>query len=191
MDWFEEMYRKYCNDLPVLDVGCGHKKAFNFPYTKVDKFIVSNKKKIEADYYLDFCDMPVFEDGKFAFVRACECIEHTRTPGKALNEWVRVLKVGGIIAIGYPGNIPKFTKEVAEEMERRVKALTVSEEEYIKIGGDITHIVETPDGKKCIDVHFGLCTTVEMKLFIPSNLVILEEKEQGTHCYIVLKKEEQ
>ena len=56
-------------------------------------------KKINKEYICDATDLSPVGDDKYDFVAASHVIEHIANPIKAIREWQRVLKDGGILLI--------------------------------------------------------------------------------------------
>jgi len=95
---------KYCEKGKGLDLGCGwikcHENATGmdvYPYDSVE--IVGN-----------CADLHMFKDNELDFIVNSHLLEHLPDTCAALEEWKRVLKPGGILAIAVPdGEIkPKY-----------------------------------------------------------------------------------
>ena len=71
-----------------LDIGCG-----SDPYPGAETF---DKKDGDAH------DLSKFKDGSFQWIHSSHCLEHLEDPGKALQEWFRVLAPGGHMIITVP-----------------------------------------------------------------------------------------
>lgn len=67
----------------------------------VDKFEVYIGSPCKADYYGDVVDLP-FLDNSLDYIANSHVFEHTANPVKALVEWYRVLKPGGIVYLVIP-----------------------------------------------------------------------------------------
>ena len=68
-------YYKYCNKLPVIDIGCGTIKYFDFDYVRFDRSKVyvmwGDSMKLTTTHYGDFHDMSEFKDNHFEYVICC------------------------------------------------------------------------------------------------------------------------
>jgi ubiquinone/menaquinone biosynthesis C-methylase UbiE len=94
----------------VLDCGCG--TGFNHSSFKGSRLVVSadisphalrlcKKKGIRNLVQADATKLP-FSNGRFDIVAAIELIEHIKDDRAALNEFMRVLKPGGIVILTTP-----------------------------------------------------------------------------------------
>jgi SAM-dependent methyltransferase len=55
-----------------------------------------------TQYVSDATDLSTLADGKYDFVISSNCLEHVANPLKAIAEWLRVIKMDGIILIVVP-----------------------------------------------------------------------------------------
>ena len=101
--------REYVAGLQTgLDVGCGHNKTVATA-VGVDKcprgqFGVAGGRKQDrstADVTADASDLP-FDDSSQDYIIARHIFEHIIDPFAALDEWNRVLKPGGVLALACP-----------------------------------------------------------------------------------------
>ena len=53
--------------------------------------------------------MSDFKDNTFAFINADQVIEHAKYPEIALKEWVRILKIGGVLNLNWPAGLKKIS----------------------------------------------------------------------------------
>jgi SAM-dependent methyltransferase len=84
-------FAKYCNGRGI-DIGCG-----TTPFTNG---AIGYDRMIDPSHDAEG-PLP-FADGHFDFVHSSHCLEHMRTPGDALAEWWRILKVGGHLIVLVP-----------------------------------------------------------------------------------------
>lgn len=98
----------YCNGVG-LDVGCGSRKTHPdaigvdiTPKGKPGIYGSERRQMSQADVVLSGDDLNIFADGVFDYVVARHNLEHYKDPIKALQEWKRVLKKGGIMGIVVP-----------------------------------------------------------------------------------------
>src|SRR5688572_25275355 len=59
-------------------------------------------KKEGYQYIREATDLQGIEDNKYDFVLSCHSLEHVANPLKALSEWQRVLKPGGLLVLVLP-----------------------------------------------------------------------------------------
>lgn len=93
-----------------IDVGCGHRKTHpdaigvdlvakgESPTTDSDDLNLRS----QADIVCSGDDLNVFEDESLDYVVQRHNLEHYQDPIKALQEWIRVLKPGGILGMVVP-----------------------------------------------------------------------------------------
>lgn len=88
---YEEFYKKYINNRPVLDIGCGKNKidllAKGWDIAKGDG---------------DAVELKGIEPESFATVYSSHLLEHLDDPMKALARWWEVLRTGGHLIITVP-----------------------------------------------------------------------------------------
>jgi len=59
-----------------------------------------NKKGVQ--YISDATNLNIFTDSRYDFIISSNCLEHIANPLKALKEWIRVLKKGGVLLLVIP-----------------------------------------------------------------------------------------
>ncbi len=77
------------------DIGCGTRSA------KKGSIRVDIDKNVKPEV-LASGDLLPFNDGELDFISSIHSFEHFKDQFKLINEWLRVLKPGGIIAIVHP-----------------------------------------------------------------------------------------
>jgi len=90
------------------DIGCG-KRSIHPEIIRVDI-----DEKVEPDIVASGDELP-FLDGTLDFVYGVHAFEHFVDPRKTLTEWLRVVKVGGIVGIVHPD--VNFTKKQNPEID--------------------------------------------------------------------------
>jgi len=92
-----------------LDIGCGHRKTSDncigvdlTPQGQEGEIGCVRGKKSEADVTASGDDLHMFEDGEMDFIVARHNLEHYVDIIKTLQEWIRVLKSGGTLALVLP-----------------------------------------------------------------------------------------
>lgn len=183
-----EVYEKYSNQKPVIDIGAGWWPVFDFSYTAFDKAQFIQGKKTCANCFGDFHDMSDFADNTFAFLSGKHVIEHAKDPKKALIEWTRILKIDGIMFLQWPGDLPKHSNEEIEKFNKWEEALKVNLEEYYKLGGESGWVSYDKNMKPFLDVHYSLMTMDEVKAIIPDSLKVVESWKCGDY-FLILRKE--
>ena len=99
----------YCSEGRGIDVGCGHRKSSQACIgvdlvaggDEGEHGVVAGKIS-QADIQASGDDLHMFADGELDFVVARHNLEHYVDPIKALQEWKRVLKTGGVLAVVLP-----------------------------------------------------------------------------------------
>lgn len=125
-----------------LDIGCGQYKAFPH-FIGVDSG--KDYGRPVTDITTDAGDLTMFVDASMDFVFSSHVLEHTVDPLTVLNEWWRVIKVGGHLVLYLPDKraYPNIGKEGANpdhkhdflpyeimKMMRKLGAWTQLEDEY-------------------------------------------------------------
>lgn len=89
--------------------------GINFSSSTVWTGAIDEKAGYEIDgisvgkqYILDAVDLSLIEKGYYDFVLSCNNIEHIANPMKALEQWLSVLKQGGVIVIVAPRKEANF-----------------------------------------------------------------------------------
>jgi len=60
------------------------------------------KYKKGIQYISEASDLNLIQDSKYDFVLSCNCLEHLANPLKAIQEWLRVIKPGGLLLLVLP-----------------------------------------------------------------------------------------
>lgn len=186
-------YYKYCNKLPVIDIGCGTIKYFDFDYVRYDRSKVyvmwGDSMKLTTTHYGDFHDMSEFKDNPFEYVISCSSLEHSRCPDKALLEWTRILNVGGFMYINYPSWLPEIIPEDRiKQFENWEKALDANDIDlYKSLGGLVDWVCKDKDGNLFLDGHFNIYALDKLKSIVPKNLELVYEHDHG-EVILIYKK---
>lgn len=92
-----------------LDIGCGRKKVVDGCIGVDDGSEFGGE--CVADHIGDVCDLGAFRDVDWVF--SSHCLEHIERWEDALREWVRVLRVGGVLFVYLPNPFvyPAWSKE--------------------------------------------------------------------------------
>ncbi len=90
------------------DIGCGNRSI------TPDIVRVDIDEKVKPDVLASGDKLP-FKDEEFDYITSIHSFEHFEDQVKTLNEWLRVIKVGGIIAIVHPDVF--FTKKQNPEID--------------------------------------------------------------------------
>lgn len=89
-------------------------------------------------HILDATDLAPIADSKYDFVISSNCLEHVANPMKALEEWIRVLKTGGLLLLVLPN------KDFCFDHQRPITEFNHLLSDYQnKVGeDDLTHLEE-------------------------------------------------
>ncbi|HWP46331.1 MAG TPA: methyltransferase domain-containing protein [Candidatus Limnocylindrales bacterium] len=133
----DDIVKKYCVGKGV-EIG-----PSDNPVKGVDTVLVDNKtdfagKHYRVDYVMEADNLYQFQDNQFDFLIASHMLEHFPNPIKALKEWYRVVRDGGVLFIVVPQKGRTFDKY------RGVTPLSHFIEDYEKnvSNPDPTHIDE-------------------------------------------------
>lgn len=78
-----------------VDVGAGARSISK------DILRVDIDEKVKPDVVASGDNLP-FKDGEFDYLVSIHSFEHFKEPVKTMKEWLRVIKVGGVIGIAHP-----------------------------------------------------------------------------------------
>lgn len=95
-------------------------------------------KPIKVDYLADVTNLYFAKDGEFDFVCSSHVLEHIPNPIKAMYEWIRVIKEGGIVYCGVPDM--RFSSD--HKRKRTPLRHLIDDYEHNVGQHDITHIQE-------------------------------------------------
>jgi len=90
----------------------------------------------KADYFTDATNLYFSQDGEFDFVCSSHVLEHIANPIKAIKEWMRVVKKGGVIYCAVPDK--RFTFD--HKRKRTTMQHLVSDYQSNIGPHDITHL---------------------------------------------------
>jgi len=103
-----------------VDLGCGSEKC------APDQIGIDTYPLSAADIIHTTEDLWFFKDGEIDSISACHHLEHLADTKKALKEWDRVLKIGGIMAIIVPDGEkrPSTIRELSHKVALTKSVLT-------------------------------------------------------------------
>ena len=110
--------QRYASDKRVLDVGCGAAGYRTF-FPQLTTLDLKPREGAKVDIIADAHDLSQIPDVSFDVVLCTEVLEHLHTPPKAIAEFRRVLKPGGLLLLStrfifplhdVPGDYFRFTK---------------------------------------------------------------------------------
>lgn len=93
----QDVLGQYCNGVG-LDIGCGPVRKCHPDAIGVD----INPYSEVVDIVNDGSDLWMFEDNSLDYIVGCHSLEHFPDTHKVLDEWFRVLRIGGYIALIVP-----------------------------------------------------------------------------------------
>ena len=89
---------KYAHDGTTLDVGCGS-ALYRGLFPHVTTLDHAARPGVQVDIVADAHDLSMISDMSFDVVLCTEVLEHLHTPAKAIAEFHRVLKPGGLLLL--------------------------------------------------------------------------------------------
>lgn len=107
----EEAATKWCRRLGV-EIGAFKNPIPGIKPIYVDKFDSYANEPTNAQYFGEATELP-FADESLDYVASSHVLEHTANPVKALCEWYRVLKPGGVVYMVVPDK--EFTFDFSRE----------------------------------------------------------------------------
>lgn len=87
--------RPYLNGKGI-DIGCG---PWPLEYSNIDT--VDGNPEFNPTFCCSAVNIPV-QNNYYDFVYSSHCLEHIKSPKNALNEWIRILKPGGLLILHLP-----------------------------------------------------------------------------------------
>ena len=132
----EAFLKRYATDKKTLDVGCGN-DVYGHLFPNRVKLDIEQRPGVEVDIIADAHDLSQIEDDSFDVILCSEVLEHLHTPQKALDEFRRVLKPGGLILLttrfifplhDVPGDYFRFTKYGLKHLLRDFEIEELQEE---------------------------------------------------------------
>lgn len=92
-----------------VEIGCGHRKTHPdaigvdlLAKNEIGAAGVVHGRASQADVCASGDNLPMFRDGQFDYVVSRHTLEHFQDPLKALEEWRRLLKPGGLLGLVLP-----------------------------------------------------------------------------------------
>jgi SAM-dependent methyltransferase len=103
-----------------------------------ETFVYQSGKEAGTQIICDATDLQLIEDRSYDCVLACHCLEHVANPLRALAEWKRVLRIGGLLLLVLPHKDGTF------DWRRPTTPLRHMIEDYENAVGedDLTHVPE-------------------------------------------------
>jgi ubiquinone/menaquinone biosynthesis C-methylase UbiE len=128
--------KKYASDQKTLDVGCGSALYGNY-FPNRTTLDIAARPGVQVDIVADAHDLSIIEDRSFDIVLCTEVLEHLHTPHRAIAEFTRVLKPGGLLLLSTrfifpihdaPGDYYRYTKYGLRYLLREFEILELEDE---------------------------------------------------------------
>lgn len=91
-------FERFATETVALDIGCGNDIYGDLFPSRVTADIVA-REGVKVDIIADAHDMHMIEDGSYDVIICAEVLEHLHTPHKAIGEFHRILKPGGLLLL--------------------------------------------------------------------------------------------
>ena len=127
---------RYATDKRTLDVGCGT-ALYGGLFPNRVTLDVAPRVGISVDIVADAHDLHMIPDASFDVVLCTEVLEHLHTPAKAIGEFHRVLRPGGLLVLttrfiyplhDVPGDYYRYTKYGLQHLLREWDVLELNDE---------------------------------------------------------------
>ena len=114
----EAFLKKYASNGKTLDIGCGSALYGNF-FPNRTTLDIEARPGVQVDIVGDAHDLSNIADASYENILCTEVLEHLHTPAKAIAEFHRVLKPGGLMILttrfifplhDVPGDYFRYTK---------------------------------------------------------------------------------
>lgn len=132
----KEFLKRYASDKRALDIGCGKAIYGDFFPNRVT-LDIAERPDFTVDIVADAHDLHMIESASFDTILCTEVLEHLHTPEKAMSEFHRVLKPGGMIILSTrfifpihdaPGDYFRYTQFGLRHLFRNFEILELTEE---------------------------------------------------------------
>lgn len=94
----EAFVKKYASTGKTLDIGCGN-DIYRSYFPNCTTLDIEARPNVSVDIIGDAHDLTMIEDASFDTVLCAEVLEHLHTPAKAIAEFYRILKPGGVLIL--------------------------------------------------------------------------------------------
>jgi ubiquinone/menaquinone biosynthesis C-methylase UbiE len=128
--------KKHASGKRTLDIGCGSAQYGNF-FPNRTTLDIAARPGIPVDIVADAHDLSMIEGASYDVVLCTEVLEHLHTPAKAIAEFKRVLKPGGLLLLttrfifplhDVPGDYFRYTKYGLRHLLKEFDILELTEE---------------------------------------------------------------
>jgi len=128
--------KRYASDGKTLDIGCGNDPYAEF-FPNRTTLDIEARPGIKVDIIADAHDLSQIESESFDVVLCTEVLEHLHTPKKAISEFERVLKKGGMLILSTrfifplhdtPHDYYRYTKYGLQHLLKNFEILELKEE---------------------------------------------------------------
>lgn len=103
-----------------------------------DNFIFNKRVAPGRQYICEASNLGFVKDSSYDFILSSHCVEHLANPLKAVTEWVRVLKEGGLLVLVIPHKDGTFDhRRLVTSLEHLISDLVNDTDE-----GDLFHMEE-------------------------------------------------
>lgn len=150
---------------------------------------------------------PFFDDGAFDFVINSHVLEHVCNPGRAIEEWLRIIGPGGVLYMVVPDKNYTFDRpreitpleHLMEEFHTKTQLITRPHyEDYVrnreggKVGKDAEVVIETAFERQS-SIHVHTFTKDSLREFLETltrhlNFKIEHFEAQNMHIHVALRK---
>ena len=128
--------KRYAHTGRVLDVGCGA-ASYRDLFPQTTTLDITAREGVKVDIIADAHDLSQISDASFDAVLCTEVLEHLHTPTRAIAEFRRILKPGGLLLLStrfifplhdVPGDYYRYTKYGLKHLLKDYEILELLEE---------------------------------------------------------------
>jgi len=155
----EAFLRKYASDASTLDIGCGN-ALYGELFPNRITLDIEVRPGVQVDIVADAHDLSQLQDASFDIILCTEVLEHLHTPAKAIGEFYRVLKPGGLLLLttrfifpihDAPGDYYRYTKYGLQHL---LKEFSVDELQAETSTGETLAVLYQRIGFQCDTLGF-------------------------------------
>ncbi|MBI3331446.1 class I SAM-dependent methyltransferase [Candidatus Peregrinibacteria bacterium] len=127
---------RHGSDQKTLEIGCGNDQYGKY-FPNRTTLDIEKRQGVQVDIVADAHDLHQIADASFEVILCTEVLEHLHTPHRAIAEFLRILKPGGLLLLStrfifplhdVPGDFYRYTKYGLRHLLRDFEIIELQEE---------------------------------------------------------------